>query len=213
MAQTQIAPHLQTQALCTCVTVKAWVPTSLEPKSNKAGLGVAPAPSPKAHTSRQRVCPGTGNGGTVQQAGGMPGSKQRGGRQGDAGNRGGQGRSNATSGRSRGYLGCSPSPWSGRLDPASSHSPRWVLGAARWRRRRRVPAGERVRGGAAGAAGEGGKAHPVGTRGRTAAAWRSSPGCPSWSPRPGTLFEPEGVPRTEGPAAAASSGRRLSQAV
>lgn len=64
-----------------------------------------------------------------------------------------------------------------------------------------------------GVAGEGGKAHPVGTRGRTAAAWRSSPGCPSWSPHPGTLFEPEVVPQTEGSAAAASSGWWLSQAV
>lgn len=122
-----------------------------------------------------------------------------------------QGRSSATRGHSGRYLGCCPCPWSGRLDPVSSHFP-WVLGAGR-RWRQHEPAGERARGGAAGAAGEGGKAHPAGTRGRTAAAWRSSLGCPAWSPRPGTLFEPEVVPQRERPAAAASSDRRLCRAV
>lgn len=109
------------------------------------------------------------------------------------------------------HLGCCPCPWSGRLDPVSSRFP-WVLGAGH-RQRRREPAGERARGGAAGAAGEGGKAHPAGTRGTTAAAWRSSPGYPAWNPRPGTLLEPEAVPQTEWPAAAASSAQRLCRAV
>jgi len=83
--------------------------------------------------------------------------------------------------------------------------------ARQWRQRE--PAGERAREGAVGAAGEGGKARLAGTHGMTAAAWRSSLGCPSWSPHPGTLFEPEAVPRKEQLVAAASSGWWFSQVV
>lgn len=45
-------------------------------------------------------------------------------------------------------------------------------------------------------AGEGGKAHLVGIPGRTAAAWRSFPDCPSWNPHPGLLSVLEGEAQT-----------------
>lgn len=185
---------------------------NLKHKSHKAGLGVLPD-SPSKHTLVGRgSAPAREMAAPVLQVGGMSGRKPRRGVQGDADNRHRQ-RSNATGRCSRGYLGCSLSPSFDRLDPVSSRSPRHVSGAARRRRKPHEPAGEKVQGGAGGAAGEGDKAHPAGTRGRTAAAWRSSLGCPSWSPHPGTLFEPGVVPQTEQMGAAASSGWWLSQAV
>lgn len=202
------------------MTIKVWAPTSLDPKSNKAALGVLLLPPHKCTPAGRGSAPAREMAVLCSEREGcLAGSKGEAGRGmqvTDAGREGQMLQAGAAAlagGFSRCYLGCSPTPWSDRSDPASSRSPRQVSEAACRRQRQREPAGERVRGGAAGVAGEGGKAHPVGTRGRTAAAWRSSLGYPSWSPRPGTLFEPEAVPQTEWPAAAASSGRRLSRAV
>lgn len=180
------------------MTAKVWGPRNLEPKCNKSTLGVL-LPAPHNHTPAQNgkwwQCPAAGRDACSEHSRDRQGNRYR------------------QEGHWRGYLGCCPSPCSVWWDPVSPRSPRQALGAARRRRRQREPAAGRARGGEAAAAGGGGKAHPAGTRGRTAAAWRSSPGCPSWTPRPGTPSEPGAVPQTERPGAVASSAPRLSPAV
>lgn len=216
MAQIQTNPHLQTQVLCICKTVKFGTLRGWSPKATKLSWGCPHAllasmdrqaeglPWQGKRCSRWEAC--------------LVASKRKvsmGMQVTDAGMEIQTPQVVAAvlaGGCLRCYLGWSPASWSDRSAPASSHSPQRVLEAAHQQWKQHEPAGERVRGGAVGAAGEGGKAHPAGRHGRTVAAWQSSPGCPSWSPRPGTLFAPEAVPRTER-LAAASSGWWLSQAV